>query len=93
LDVVFGLVFELVVSVIGVALRLVFLALQVVVVVLSRSWSTVVAVIAAALSLVTLPFAVLHQAVDRLRSRSESGGCESYRDSTIKPDWSLSREV
>ena len=38
-DLVFGLVFELVVGVIGLALRLVFLALQVGVVVLSKSWS------------------------------------------------------
>ncbi len=72
-DLVFGLVFELVASVIGLALRFVFLALQVALVLITKSWSTLVAVMAAALSLFTLPFVVLHQAVDRLRSAEARG--------------------
>ena len=92
-DLVFGLVFELVAGVIGLALRLVFLALQVASVVLSKSWSTLVAIVAAALWLVTLPFVVLHQMVNRLRSRTEAGGRDYYRTSTMKPDWALGREV
>ena len=92
-DLVFGLVFELVVSVIGLALRIVSLAFQVAVLVMIKSWSTLVAVMAVALSLFTLPFVVLHRSVDRLRSRTEAGRRESYRASTIKPDWVLGREV
>ena len=92
-DLVFGLVFELVVSMIGLALRIFSLAFQVALVVLTKSWSTLVAVMAATLSLLTLPFVVLHQSVDRLRSRTEASRRESYRASTIKPDWALGREV
>jgi hypothetical protein len=92
-DLVFGLVFELVTSVIGLALRLVFRILQVTLVVLCKSWSTLVAVMAVVLSLLTLPFVVLHQAVDRLRSRTEAGRRDSYRASTAKPDWAFGREV
>ena len=92
-DLVFGLVFELVVGVIGLAMRIVFLALHVALVVMTKSWSTLVAVMAAALSLFTLPFVVLHQSVDRLRSRTEASRRESFRASIIKPDWALGREV
>ncbi len=92
-DLVFGLVFELVTSVIGLALRLVYLAFHVAFIVLRKSWSTLVAVMAAAVFLFTLPFVVLHQAVDRLRSRTKAGRRDFYRAGTIKPDWALGREV
>ena len=92
-DLLFGLVFELVASVIGLAMRLVFRVLQVAVVVLCKSWSTLVAVMAVVVSLLTLPFVVLHQAVDRLRSRTRAGKRDFYRAATIKPDWALGREV
>ena len=49
-DLVFGLVFELVVGVIGLALRIVSLAFQVAVLVMTKSWSTLVAVMAVALA-------------------------------------------
>ena len=65
-DLVFGLVFELVTIVISLALRVVFRVLQVAVVVLGKSWSVLVAIMAAALFLFTLAFVVLHHAVARL---------------------------
>lgn len=92
-DLVFGLLFELVACVIGLALRLVVLALRLALLVLTRSWSTLVTVAAAVLSLVTLPFVMLHHAVNRLRSRIESGRRECRPASLAKPDWALAREV
>jgi hypothetical protein len=92
-DLLFGLVFELVMSVISVTLRLGFLALRIGLMVLTRSWRTMVAVTAAILSVVTLPFVVLHHTVNRLRARPEDGPRSSYAASTIKPDWALSHEV
>jgi hypothetical protein len=92
-DLVFGLVFELVSSVIGLALRLVILVVQLAVVVLRKSWSTLIVLMAALVFVLTLPFVLLHQAVARLRTRIEADRRGSYAVSTIKPDCALSREV
>jgi hypothetical protein len=92
-DLVFGLVFELVTSVISLALRLVILALELGVGVLRKTFSTLVVLMAALVFILTLPFVVLHQAVDRLRTRIDSDRRDSGAVSTVKPDWALSREV
>jgi hypothetical protein len=92
-DLIFGLVFELVTSVLSLLLRLTVCFLQLGVVVFRKSWGTLVAVMAAIVSLATLPFVLLHHAVDRLRSRIEADRRDSYPISTVKPDWALSREV
>jgi hypothetical protein len=84
LDLVFGLFFELITGAIALALRLIYLTLQTGFAVLRNSWSTLVAVMAAVVSLLTLPLVALHHAVDRRRS---------YPASTIKPEWALNREV
>jgi hypothetical protein len=93
LDLVFGLFFELITGAIGLALRLICLTVQIGFAFVRLSWSTLVAVTAALVSLLTLPFVALHHAVDRLRSRIEADRCRSYPASTIKPEWALNREV
>jgi hypothetical protein len=93
LDLVFGLAFELVTIVAGLASRLVVLALQISAVVLSRSWSVLVTLMAALVAILTLPFVALHHSVNRLRSRIESGRPYHFPASTAKPDWALRREV
>lgn len=93
LDLVFGLVFELVTGVIGMALRLVYLSIQIGVLVLRMVWSMLVAIMAAIVSILTLPFVLLHHAVNRLRSRIDAGRRDSYPTATTKPNWALSREV
>jgi hypothetical protein len=92
-DLIFGLIFELVTNVVGLALRLVVMLLQLGFVVLRRSWSTLIAVIAAIAYMVTIPFVFLHHALDRLRSRLEADRRNSHPISTVKPDWALGREV
>jgi len=93
-DLVFGLVFELVSSVIALAFRLVVLALQLAVQVLKITGSVVVAVLSMLLYILTLPFALLHQTVVRFKPpvRAERDD-PSYRGAPLKPEWALSREV
>jgi hypothetical protein len=79
--------------VIGLAFRLVFLTFQAGVVLLRNSWRTLGALMAALFSILTLPFVVLHHAVDRLRSGIAAGRRDSYDSSTVKPDWAMGREV
>ena len=92
-DLVFGLVFELVTSVVVLALRLVVLALRVVVVCLDPFVEHSGRRMAAIVAVVTLPFAMLHHSVNRLRSRIESGRRDFRTGSPAKPDWALAREV
>ena len=93
LDLVFGLFFELITGAIALALRLIYLTLRIGFAVLRKSWSTLVAVMAAVVSLLTLPFVALHHAVDRLRSPILADRRRSYAASAIKPEWALNREV
>ena len=93
LDLVFGLFFELITGAIALALRLIHLTLRIGFAVLRKSWSTLVAVMAAVVSLLTLPFVALHHAVDRLRSPVLADRRRSYAASAIKPEWALNREV
>jgi hypothetical protein len=92
-DLVFGLAFELVTIVMGLALRLVILAVHIGVVVVQKSWSTLIVLMAALVFILTLPFVLLHQAVGRLRMRIEADRRDSDAVSTVKADWALSREV
>jgi len=92
-DLVFGLVFELVSSAIALAFRLVVLALQLVVQVLKITLSVVVAVLTTVLYILTLPFALLHQTVVRLKPPVSVERDDPYRGAPLKPDWALSREV
>ena len=94
-DLVFGLAFELVMLVVALAARLVVLAARLVVRILTVNWKLMVAAMTLLVYLVTLPFALLHEAVNRFRSRGGSGSddAEPYPVSNLKPSWALSREV
>jgi hypothetical protein len=94
-DLVFGLLFEFVSTAISLAARLVVLAVQLMVQLLTIHWKILVAAMTFLVYVVTLPFALLHEAVDRLRSGSPAGRTEPQPDPTSlrKPSWALSREV
>ena len=93
LDLFLGFVFGLVSIVIGLALRTVVIALQLSVIVLKASWSFLVVVMTAIVFCLTLPFALLHHAVDRRRTFGKSNRSHFSTVSTQKPEWALSREV
>jgi hypothetical protein len=94
-DLVFGLAFELVTMVFALAVRLVILTTRLVVRVLTVNWKILVAAMTLLVYLLTPPFALLHEAVNRFRSGDESGpdDTQSYPTSNLKPSWALSREV
>ncbi len=94
-DLVFGLAFELVTMVFSLAVRLVILTAHLVVHVLTVNWKILVAAMTWLVYLLTLPFAVLHNAVHRLRSGDEidRNDRDAYPASSLKPSWALSREV
>jgi hypothetical protein len=92
-DLVFGLVFELVSSVIALAFRLVVLALQLVVQVLKFTGSVAISVLTTLLYILTLPFALLHQTVVSFKPPVRAEHEDPYRAAPPKPEWALSREV
>ena len=94
-DLVFGLAFELVTMLLALAVRLAVLAARLVVRILTVNWKILVAAMTLIVYLLTLPFALLHEAVNQLRSRgeSDSNDSEPYPASNLKPSWALSREV
>jgi hypothetical protein len=93
LDLFLGSVFGLVSIVIGLSLRTVVFALHVAVVLLKANWHFMVAVVTSVVYCATLPFALLHHAVDRRRSFEKSNGSHFSTVSPLKPEWALSREV
>ena len=93
LDLFLGFVFGLVSIVIGLALRTVVIALQLSVLVLKASWSFLVVAMTAIVYCLTLPFALLHHAVNRRRSRMKFNRSHFPTVSPLKPEWALSREV
>jgi hypothetical protein len=94
-DLIFGLFFEFVSAVVSLAARLVVLVVQVLVKLLAIHWKVLVAAMTFLVYIVTLPFALLHEAVDRLRSGSPADRAEPQPNpvSLRKPSWALSREV
>jgi energy-coupling factor transporter transmembrane protein EcfT len=92
-DLVFGLVFELVSSVIAVAFRLVILTLQLVVQILRITSRVIVAVMTMVLYLVTLPFALIHETLARLRPPVKADCDTAFQGAPQKPEWAFSREV
>ncbi len=95
MDLVFGLLFELVSSVIALAFRLVVMALQLVMRCRqAQPGSVAVAVMTTVLYILTLPFALLHETIGRFKSPDSAAADDySYRESPLKPEWALSREV
>ncbi len=91
--ILFDLVFGLVVSVLGLAFRLVVLALLLAGQVLKIAGKTAVAVLSIAVSILTLPFALLHQGVRRIQLQRGTGVNDPRRAGVVKPEWAFSREV
>jgi branched-subunit amino acid ABC-type transport system permease component len=95
LDLVFGLLFELVFLSFGLAMRIAVLSARFVVRVLRINWQILVAAMTLVVYVATLPFVWIHQAVDRLRSRGKDERTDPWRrpDAVVKPTWAMSREV
>ena len=95
IDLVFGLLFELVFSVIGLAMRIAVLAVHLAVRLLQLYWRILVAAMTFVVYAVTLPFVWIHEIVDRLRTRAKNDtpGGQWGQGPTRKPDWAFSREV
>jgi hypothetical protein len=94
-DLVFGLLFELVCSAIGLAAWIVSWTARLSVRLLRIYWRALVATLTAIVFVVTLPFVWVHQAVDRLRWGSREDRPDSWARpaATAKPSWAWSREV
>jgi hypothetical protein len=92
-DLVFGLLFELVATALNLAFRLVAFSIRLAFVVLKSSWRVLVAVMAALIFTLTLPFVILHRAIARLAPASRLWPRERLAGSIRKPDWAMSREV
>lgn len=95
LDLVFGLLFEFVATALTLTTRLVVWTLRLFLRVLKVNWKILVAAMTLIVYILTLPFALLNGAVDRLRPRRETDPDESQHSPTtnLKPSWALSREV
>jgi hypothetical protein len=95
LDLVFGLFFELVSTLVALAMRIALLTVRFAMRVLRIHWRILVAAMTFVVYIVTLPFAWVHQGVDRLRSGGPSGlaGDPIRPAPVVKPSWALSREV
>jgi hypothetical protein len=95
LDLVFGALFELVSSAIGLGIRIVALAIRLVVGMLRINWRILVALMTYVVYAVTLPFAWIHLTADGLRSRGKIDRTEPRASPApvVKPSWALSREV
>ncbi len=95
LDLFLGLFFELVSSMIGLAMRLAVLAVRFVVRVLRIHWRILVAAMTFIVYMVTLPFAWVHLGAERLRrgEPSEWAGSPTAPADGGKPDWAFGPEV
>ena len=92
-DLIFGLLFELVASVLGLTFRLFSFSIRLAVHILKRSWKVLIAAMAALVFILTLPFVILHRAIARLAPASRLWPRERFAGSAAKPDWAFSREV
>jgi hypothetical protein len=92
-DLVFGLAFELISAMITLIVRLVSLVLQLVVHLLNDGGKALLKAISLVVYVLTLPFMLLHQAVDRSRGSRGDWTDHDPSDRVRKPDWAFSREV
>jgi hypothetical protein len=92
-DLVFGLLFELVATVLNLTFRLAAILVRLAVLVLKSTWRVLVAAMAALIFTLTLPFVLLHRAIARLTPASRLWPRERFAQSVRKPDWAMSREV
>jgi hypothetical protein len=93
LDLSFKLLLELCVTLVGLAAWLCTLAFKFALLVATKTWRTSVAVMTVVVYLLTLPFALLHQALDQVLVRNQQGAPERSTSAHLKPEWALGREV
>ncbi len=95
LDLIFGLCFELVSAMVGLAWKIVEATTRFAIRVLRVHWRILVASMTFVVYMVTLPFAWLHLGADRLRSCEPSGWTEAptHPAAAKKPSWAFGREV
>ena len=95
IDLVFGLLFELIFAGVALAMRIVVLVLHLVNRLLHLYWRFLTAVMTLVVYAVTLPFAWINQAVARLRPRPDrdASGDHWAPGSTKKPNWAYGREL
>jgi hypothetical protein len=93
LDLSFKLWLELFVRLVGLAAWLCALGFRFALLVAAKSWKTAVAIMTIVVYLFTLPFALLHQALDRGLAKNKQGRPDPSAGPYRKPDWALAREV
>jgi len=89
----FGLIFELLSGLIALTLRLFVLTLHLVVHLLRVHWKIAVVVVTSVVYILTLPFAMLHQVVKRVKWEGRDWREEAHAGSIPKPEWGFSREL
>jgi hypothetical protein len=92
-DLIFGLLFELVASLLGLTFRLISFSIRLTIQVLRRSWKVLIAAMTVMVFTLTLPFVILHRAIARLAPAYRLWPRERFAGSAGKPDWAFSREV
>jgi hypothetical protein len=93
LDLGFKLLLEFFVTLVGIAAWLCALAFRFAFLVAAKSWKTAVGVMTIVVYLLTLPFALLHQTVDRALAKNKQGRPDRPEDPYLKPEWGFAREV
>jgi hypothetical protein len=95
IDLVFGLCFELVFSVIALAMQIAVLAVHMAVRILRLYWRVLVGVMTFAVYMATLPFAWIHATIDRFRSADNDKPADADwgQGPARKPDWAFGREL
>lgn len=92
-DLVFGLLFEFVATFFSLAIRFTIFACNLLFQVMKRTWKVAVAVMAALVFTLTLPFVILHRAIAQLAPTADFWRRDRFAGSARKPEWSGSREV
>jgi hypothetical protein len=92
-DLVFGLLFELVATLMTLTFRLVTFSVRLAAQLLKCSWRVLVAAMAALVFTLTLPFVILHRGIARFAPSVRFWPREGFARSVTKPDWGMGREV
>jgi hypothetical protein len=92
-DLIFGLLFELVATLLSLTFRLVAFSVRLAAQLLKSSWRVLVAGMAALVFTLTLPFVILHRGIARFAPSVRFWPRDGYARSAAKPDWAMSREV
>jgi hypothetical protein len=92
-DLIFGLLFELLATLLSLTFRLVAFSVRLAAQLLKSSWRVLVAGMAALVFTLTLPFVILHRGIARFAPSVRFWPRDGYARSGGKPDWAMSREV